>query len=438
MIRNALRLTCIWLALVTAMFAFTSATDVIPDERIAGKLLNAAEEGRWVTAGANGYGLVADRYTECVAFTQGLGNSPELTSRWQYIAADLTLGTNGCEGVIERLALVAQGEAVTALPYLRYWHGYVLLTRPLLAYTDVATMRTVIAALLAISMCLMLLQLTRTLGGWAAAAFAAPLLLTADFFGLPESLHHSISWTVLLVSAVVAMRWADRGRWALATVGVLSGSVYVFFDFLLYPSVALMMIMFGVLAASVGGAVPPLRTGRRVVLAGVCWSVGYVVTWVAKWVISALIFGLAGVVDEVGPTIAFRISGDYELVNPSLGAAVSLNWATWMDQMWLVPLVAGLSLFVVAVCAALVVSKGRPGSAYMLLYVAVSLVPVAWLIVVSNHSQIHTWFVYRLFPSALACLTAGAVGLAMSQRANGTVLEDNRAESPKSEVSDAS
>lgn len=401
-----------WVVLVTGFLATTTLTDAIPDDRIARTLITAAEQGQWEPGSLNGFGLIGDRYTECVAFTQGLGDDAGLTSAVQYAVADLYLAPDGCPGVLERLQAVEQGQPVVATPYYRYWHGYVLITRPMLAFADLPALRLVMATLLFASFGWLLWAIHRTLGTWPAVAFGVPMLLASDLVALPESLTHAISWTVMFACSALGFRLARKGPWVIAAWAAYSGAVFVFVDFLTNPPAAVVLILLAVLSVGVADRWSPRTAGRRATLAGGMWLIGYAATWATKWLISAAFFGVGEVTRHITEMVSFRLSGTYTEVSDDFGAAVGKNWNTWMAQSAATSVVVAASLAVCLVCSVLLLRD--PGRLhYLLLYALAASAPLVWFVVVSNHSQIHAWFTFRSLPAALGCLTAGAVGLAV-------------------------
>ena len=403
-----------WILLVAFFVVSSTAMDALSDERIADTLLSANAAGQWdVASHTNGFGLALDRYTECVAFTQGLGSDAEFTGRVQSVTADLYLAPEGCEGVIERLEAVASGGSAVATPYFRYWHGYVLLTRPLLAYTDIPTLRFTMAALLVGALTFLLVGLARTLGPWSAAAFVGPLLLASDLAVLPESATHAISWAAILACAAAGFWLARRGSWTIAAWALYSGAVFVFVDFLTNPPGALVVLLLAVLAVGVAQSWSLGKAVGRTALAGTMWFLGYAGTWVAKWVLSAAVLGFDAVRDNVVGMVEFRLSGSHAEVSQAFGAAIGKNVTMWVSQAASVKAVIAACLAICAVCLLIIARRRLADLLYLGLFVVVAGLPVVWYAAVSNHSQIHAWFTFRSLPASLAVLTAGAVGLAL-------------------------
>ncbi|MEZ5184648.1 MAG: hypothetical protein R2720_02790 [Candidatus Nanopelagicales bacterium] len=399
----------LWSALIAVFWSLTTATDLVPDDRIAQTLVGAAATRAWQPEGSvTEMGLQADHFTDCVAFTQGLGEVVPPVSRVQQSMADVQLAPEGCAGVVEKLAALLSGQVVEGSPHFRYWHGYVLLSRPVLAWADVTTLRISLALLLGASLAALLVGLVRSVGPWAAGAFGLPLVLTSDLVALPMSTVHCIAWTVLLLGGAAAV-WSVRkwGTWGAATCALLAGSAYVFVDLLTNPPAAVMVLLAGVLAGSAGSGVGPVRSARTAAIAGFVWGIGYTATWISKWLISATVFGIDAVYSQIQSMIAFRISGDYGTVEKRFGAATQANWDTWMHLDTLVTLAVVVCLLVTGVAFGLTIRRRPACLGWMAAFSAVSLVPFAWYEIVSNHSQIHAWFTFRSLPASLGVLMLG-------------------------------
>ena len=60
------------------------------------------------------------------------------------------------------------------------------------------------------------------------------------------------------------------------------------------------------------------------------WTVTYVVTWVSRWLITAVFLGWDHTMDVVTNIAKFRIDGDFGTVSHTFGAAVLKNGRTWL------------------------------------------------------------------------------------------------------------
>ncbi len=128
--------------------------------------------------------------------------------------------------------------------------------------------------------------------------------------------------------------------------------------------------------------------------------------WVSKWVIAAAVVGVDEVVDNVRSQIEFRLSGDYEGVSPSRVRGLTENLGEWWRQP-LTPWVVVAVLIVLAVAGGPVASRSR-GRRADRRRAARSSPPrcSAGTRALNNHSQIHSWLVYRSLPIAFGGLSA--------------------------------
>lgn len=420
--------------LIAAFWMLTTAADLVDDERIVGTLTEAQASGTWNTGEVvNDFGYSVDRYTECVAFTQGLGTAPDVSTNLGQSMADVHLAPDGCGNLEVLLQRLADQQQVTGTPYFRYWHGYAPLPRPLLAWTDVQTLRTIVAVLLVSAFCVFVAGLVRTAGVIAGIVFSIPLVMTTDLLSLPASATHSLTWTVILASAAAALYATRRwGQWGAISVGLYAGALFAFIDLLTNPPAALMMLLVAVLTVLCVERAPLCDSIVVTVWAAIAWSFGYVVTWFAKWFISALEFGFAAVDSSIRGMIAFRISGSYGSVEHALGAATRANWQQWLDTSALVrPLIVASLL-----ASLLLISGGRwrvsKWPVWLSLYLLISAIPVFWYELLSNHSQIHAWFTYRSLGVSLAVVLTGAAvvsgaGTRRPSDVDGAVAADDSA-----------
>lgn len=169
-------------------------------------------------------------------------------------------------------------------------------------------------------------------------------------------------------------------------------------------------------------AAGPRRDMWRATLGAVTGStIGFAGMWASKWVFAAPVLGVGDVIDNVRNQIEFRLSGDDAGVSPNRTRGLTANLAEWWGQPltpWVIAAVA------VGALVAGLRSRGRGGSAPPWAAIATSCaiiaVPVAgWYLVSNNHSQIHSWLVYRSIPITFGGLLA-VIGATTTESGNAT------------------
>jgi hypothetical protein len=383
--------------------------ELVPDGRIGYHLVRARSEGILSAAqySESPLGTTIDHYTECIALSVGLGDGPNQN----ILETALTSPTYGaCVRLNEQLdRLVATGTLGEGTSYLRYWHGYAVVTRPAIGLFGLAGARWVAFGLLATVVAGMAISVNRRFGVVAAGLLVAPALLTTDMviggLSVEQSLGIATAWAAGWLAFVITSR---RPTWHTAFLAAaLGGALNAYVDLMttIPGSLGLAAVgaMLGMIAA---GRDPALRETWRVAAAAVAgWTVGLVYMWGAKWALAAIAVGVDEVVDNVRSQIEFRVSGEYRGVSRTPTRGLTDNLGEWVHR----PLSPWVLIAALTVLAGVLVGtrRRRPPWARIAVCVAIVSVPVvAWYVALNNHSQIHAWLVYRSLPIVFGGLCA--------------------------------
>ena len=289
----------------------------------------------------SGRGL--DVFSDCIALTMGLGDTDGgLATTW---LRSPTLGS--CDGAIESIRAYDAGQGLSGgYEYFRYWHGYTVVSRPLVATIGVTGTRIVL--FWAFARCAsagFARRLWRFHGAVAPVALLGPFLLTSDTVELARSLPHGLPaarrgrWRVGGPSGrsrVIARPRASAGH-RVERPATGDGRIRGRRDLRVRRSAD--DAARGVGARRLRGRCsrrPTGSTGRglaaRGAIAGAAWIVGWVWTWVSKWVIAAAVLGVDRVRDSIGDAVDDRIAGERDYIDLAPFNAIRLNVETWLDH----------------------------------------------------------------------------------------------------------
>ncbi|MEZ5382505.1 MAG: hypothetical protein R2754_12020 [Microthrixaceae bacterium] len=393
------------------MVVLMVASELIPDRLLADRLVDSLESGdlsaelrRPTPSGGQ-----ADRFTECIVITVGLGD-PVGTSPVETAVTNPTLGN--CEQAVPWLQLYEQsGTLRQDYSYFRYWHASTPAYRVGITLFGLAGTRFLGLLSLLGAMVLALTGVSRRWGWWTATALFGPVVLTTDVLETAESLPHLVAWTLtFLVAAALSRMTAgpdDREKWLAAAAWC--GTAAAFFDLMIaLPANAALVLALTWLRSSG----PAKERIRQVGLAGLAWGSGLGLTWVAKWVVALPFVGWQRVWDDAIGQVLFRVSGDNELADGGFGTATARAIDWWLDRPLAVPVVVVWLVAAVVLGSSIVRQSGRRGQWLAPLSMAAmfALAPLVWMEALSNHNQIHYWITYRALPiglgAGLACLMA--------------------------------
>jgi hypothetical protein len=393
------------------------AAEVVPDGRIAAHVAAGMQRGE--IGAENGtvslLGTNADHYAECVAVLIGVGDPPgNIVKRALYSAT-----AYGCVGSMEELERFAATGVLTAQPhYMRYWHGYTVLTRPALAIFGLSGTRWLAFAVLFGAIAAFARSVAVRFGVLAMVIVLVPGLMTTDMiaggWSIAQALGLATAWTGGWIVLSQASR--DDSWQVIGLAAALGGAVNAYFDLMVAipASLALCTVAAGLATLyrhrRLDGAVVG---GMGVAVGG--WAVGLTVMWAAKWAFAWLFVDHRRIIDSVREQISFRTSGEHDGVTRSRLTGFTKNVSYWLDRP-LTPLVLAATAITIAVVAWRYRHRlGWPLLAWLAAALAVAAVPVmAWYMILNNHNQIHFWLTYRSVAIAFGALATVALVAAVT------------------------
>lgn len=284
--------------------------------------------------------------------------------------------------------------------YGRYWHGYLVLLKPLLMwcnYMDIRMINMLAEGALLAALCWLMQR--RGLGRYLPALLGGLVLLTPWI--IPLSMQYMTCFYPMALGMLL-MLWKPEfiekrlGDWLLF---MLLGMVTAYVDVLTYPLVTFgMPFILWTIIRDEEGTGAPLKAFVRL---GLCWLVGYAGMWSGKWALVAL-FGTEADVASIFSSIDARTSAE----EISRWSAVMRNLMVF----WRKPYkLMGLCYAAGFVALGLrVYGRRKPMPLSLgLTWVLCALLPLGWYYVMADHSHTHYFYTHRILAVsafALLCL----------------------------------
>lgn len=295
-------------------------------------------------------------------------------------------------------------DAMYMLDYERYWHGYVVLLRPLLSVMDYYTLRRLLHALFWILAALGMAQLSRRVHPSMGAVLLLALAVLHSQI-LPMSPQYFVCFGIALSAMNLLLCWEPRrplSAWRLLLFFALTGSVTSFLDLLTVPLITFALPMLALLLYDRGRERKPLAA---LIQCAIAWLIGFCFNWILKWFWSTVILGE----DEFGWAITqsgIRIGKSQAFPQTQL-AALGQNLSALLSVLGILYLLACAALLLLALLRRQHANLPLVGALALL-----ALAPYGWYFALANHSQVHTWFTYRAQLSSL--LICFAIPLALA------------------------
>ena len=298
------------------------------------------------------------------------------------------------------------------VPYYQYWHGYLLLIKPLLfltTYQNIRILNTV--AQLALLVVLVSLMLRKGL-----KAYIIPYLLGIAFLmpvAMALSLQFAPCYCIMTIGSIAVLLAGERLDSKDYLLFLYLGIATSYFDFLTYPVATLgIPAAFYFLLKKTAPIKETFLQGLRICFS---WGFGYVTMWAGKWILGSMITGiniLATASDKLTERSSANIAADESLLL-NMYAAVSVNVKHFIQT----PATLLLGIFLLVVLALLIRQRKKHHANFMQAvqtlfpFFVLAVMPAVWYMATTNHSTIHYWFTGKALVTSVFAASCGLVKL---------------------------
>ena len=293
--------------------------------------------------------------------------------------------------------------------YARYWHGYLVILKPLLAITTLGSIRIGASALqlaLAGFVCLECAARKRKMLG-AAFLLSLPFLYYVTLYtSLSLSICYYIMCGAVLVQLGLHKKMESRGwYWEFF---LLLGMVTAYFDFLTYPLVTLGFPLCVYLYLS---SDKPKAAFVKALAFILSWMIGYGGFWAMKWVMTDLLVGGNVILDGWNTLLARTETAQDQNILSGFLSVLKQNLSVYGNWGFYLPAV-GIALWLFGLLAGCRKGFRMDSVKYMLPFLLPALLPFIWIFFTQNHSGQHWIYTCKIFAvSVFALICAFGKGI---------------------------
>lgn len=370
---------------------------ILPTEPMRMNVQRSAEE--WHDEGAwplliNGYSSsILDNFTDSLILSIAVFDNGELFLKE---AMNNSYAMQSVESLpFDSLYAYLQDEDCYGEDYARYWHGYLVVVKPLLLLFSYSDLRVLNMCALTCLLIYVSYLLRKNVDKYVDMLFVLVFL-----FLMPLTLFLCLDMAnmfyVTLFAVIVLLKkkdyWQKDNNILIFFLSV--GMLTSYMDFLTYPIITLGIPLATYLAMTVG------QNRQKVcvwysVLASFMWVLGYGGMWGAKWILASLISGeniILNALRTVKTRSGLRTEDDVLL---SRVKAIGTNLDVLTQGVYgKILAVLGVMLVVFLIWSIL---RRKTCMKWIGAFVFVALIPFVWVFVTSEHASIHSWFTYRNF-----------------------------------------
>jgi len=285
-------------------------------------------------------------------------------------------------------------------PYTRYWHGGIVILKPMLLFFDIRGIRLVNAVMLITVLVVLGTQLIKRKLGVLLAALLLSLFMTSAFI-VPLCLEYVSTFLIMLISCSAVLFLESKHKDAILPLFFITGMLTCFFDFLTTETLTLTMPLVMVLCARHNsGTLKDFKSGLRLcVKAYALWVSAYALMWLAKWSLSSFFLQYNTFTDAIENAQA-RVNGKLavsllrqclEAVFRNIALLFPMNFAHTYAGVLLILLSMGFLVF----CFLFLYRNAKTQFWFSGLLILTGGIPYVRYIVLSSHSYMHYFFTYR-------------------------------------------
>lgn len=292
--------------------------------------------------------------------------------------------------VKEQLKKTVDGNIEETYEYARYWHGYISIIRPLLIFFSFDEIRKILVSVFAfLAMILMMVLYKKVSFKYCLVILLA--LLTSEYFFMGFNLQGTFTFIIAMIASIVICIRFEKIK-NIGLYFMVIGMVTCYFDLLTHPIITLGIPMLIYLLLKQEKENLSLKESIKFIISNtILWGIGWITANLAKWIIVDILYH-RDLIHKSLLQFYHRSQRDY---------SSTLTWYSGLSANILYSKENTITYFVMLAIyfvgyliknykeIHINIKEAFP-------YLIISLMPIAWLIVMRNHTLSHMYFTWRM------------------------------------------
>lgn len=279
--------------------------------------------------------------------------------------------------------------------YARYWHGYLVLLRPLLAIFNYSAIRVLFLVITLALIAILSILIYKKIDLQTAIIYILGFI-SISIWIVTRSINESLIFIFTLICMVFILFRKNKIKDSFIFFFII-GSIINFIDLLTAPIVSLGLVgtTYFLILQKENDEMSTKHILKEIIKICLAWALGYGLTWAIKWIIVQLLYNRNLIIQAIEQA-KFRIlipkQYKFTIFDVLIKNALYLSFNT---------IISILGFMVGYILYELVKNKNKEVNFKNNLrrsipFIFLSLLPIAWYIVLKQHSLIHSFFTYRI------------------------------------------
>ncbi|MBR1848833.1 MAG: hypothetical protein IJ791_06295, partial [Lachnospiraceae bacterium] len=340
----------------------------------------------------NNRGMARDNHTDSLMLGAAAYDDGQVTSALQKALMAYHDETVPLAPYNSLLNYAEAGTVKAPASYPRYWHGYLVVLKPLLLILTYSRVRYLNMLVLSLMTIALVHGIWKRIGRKETLAFILAALMTFPFV-IPSCMQYSnMVYTTLAAGNI--MVYAGKGIWEKKRVlyfWLILGIATAYFDFLTYPVLALGVVLV------LQELVIKETTWKNIVVSIGAWLFGYAGMWSSKWVLAEVLTDEHVISDAISQVV-HRTVGESDVAGRKANAltAIAANLSCYTNVVFIVLILICIIVFICNLRAKkTIVVEGKSITKRNVHLLWIASIPFVWFALTASHSFDHSSYTYR-------------------------------------------
>lgn len=290
--------------------------------------------------------------------------------------------------------------------YIRYWHGSMLILRPLLVFLSLEQIYKVNYISITVLALILLIIIWKRSKKLAIAYLLSMIMIAFPIVGM--CLEYVWTFYIMLISSIIAINIKKEKN--LYKLFLVTGMITCFLDFLTTEIITLFVPLILILGIKKEkNEIINFKDAVKLFFKScVLWFIGYAGMWISKWILASLILNI-NAIDYVKDQALLRMNGLQGLnsAKEMYIGAITNNWHTLYpinivkktSELWW--MLGGLVTFFILIIDWKKIKNNKES----LIMLIIAVMPYLRYLVLANHSYRHSFFTFRSQMISIMALT---------------------------------
>lgn len=273
--------------------------------------------------------------------------------------------------------------------YARYWHGYLIILRPLLILFNITEIRIILLVLFAILGITLLYKIYKKIDLGTAIIFLVGMII-CDYFYIGFSLQGT---SVFLIATIASIILLSRDIKDKPMFFMIVGGLTSFFDFLTVPimTLGIPLLIYSLMKNKDNCNIKEIYF--ELFKYCIFWALGYLGVWIIKWILVDVIYNKE-LINSVIYQFKYRTKNLGNTTKYTLLDVLTINLKIIISPFFY-SLIMTIIILVIKIVKIKDLNKIEFNYKEILIYLCVAGLGIAWYIILKQHSYQHCFFTYR-------------------------------------------